>query len=205
MLAIQAQVGGPPAHVLDLVAAPQGEAGATAADALEIPGGLLPLNHRDLSPSLRLHLESIEPMDLAGGEPVVYQITIENVGRTSVQLPWSPTNEGLKRTMPGSTVGVLSLAAAAMPNLPGDIPVVSQPLYGAPQVAESLITLEPGEYARVRVRGHWTLQAQIRERVGQDRTIRLVGTLMLYLPTGTGQVRSVEEVTVHLTRRTDRG
>lgn len=196
LVAVQSAGLKPAAHVLDLVAAPAKDSGVAAADALEVPGGFLALNEKTGDGSLRVHLNSLEPLELGGGDPVVYEMTIENVGRTSIRLPWSPTNEGLRRTMPGAMVAVLSLAAAGTPDSPGDFPVLSQVLYGVQQVGESVITLGPGESAQVRAPGHWTLQSQIRDRVARDRRLRLVGTLRLYRPTGPLQVRSAEEVSV---------
>jgi len=108
---------------------------------------------------LRLTLLSVERSDFVFGARFVYDVLIENTGRETVIIPWSPDRGAFVQPAPripdGFRTGIVfleveSAAGKALGLLDG------QPLYGSNEVPRTLLPLAPGRTARMRVPGWWS-------------------------------------------------
>lgn len=151
----------PPNHVLDLVG--HRPAPAMPSSRGIPPGGLSVGTHSGRTlPSLRVTLLSLDRSDYRTGDPVIYEVMIQNVGTTPVELPWSPDAHlfsDLSFAFPQvASASVrqsflsLEILGAGAQRLASLEP---RPLFGHHSVAGSLQTLAPRATAWIRVPGFW--------------------------------------------------
>ena len=109
------------------------------------------------SGSLELTLGSLEPMSLDTGDPLVYEVLIQNVGTRAFVLPWSPDRAVFKApvpAMPPVREGSLFLEVRDRMGSRRLAWLEPQLLFGSKAVGGSLQSRARGERALIRVPGH---------------------------------------------------
>jgi hypothetical protein len=145
--------------------------------------------HQPASP-LRLTLLSVDRTDFVYGEEFIYEVLIENIGRETIVLPWSPDLGAFVQPAPRLPAGYLRgsvyLRVESASGQPEVLALLeSQSLYGSDEVPRSRLNLAPGRTALLRVPARWS--ATMPEgRAG-----------ILKQPDGAVQVRAVFSVYVH--------
>jgi hypothetical protein len=181
-------------HVLDLVAHRSSDDATLPTDPLEIPSGIVGgVGHSQAAAeqNIQITLFSISPLLQRAGDPFVYEVIVENVGRKSVRIPWSPEQNLFSRRMRDARTATVSLStASASPQL-----IANVTLYGAEAVAGSLLDLAPGDKARIRAPGVWALPADAAVPALRMGSIRVVAIVTIYAESGVvGPVRSHNQV-----------
>jgi hypothetical protein len=105
---------------------------------------------------LRLSLVEFDGDYYGQADPFVVTVMLENVGQTSVTIPWSGAtsdlrNRPLEKTMRAS-LGLQLRDSQGQLRLGSGIV-----LMGAPEVAGSMLALKPGEKAMVKAPSQWVL------------------------------------------------
>lgn len=108
---------------------------------------------------LRLTLLSIDRNDFLFGERFTYDVLIENTGKETVVVPWSPDRGAFVQPAPripdGFRSGSVFLVVESVDGK--DLGLLDgQSLYGSNEVPRSLLSLAPGRTARMRVPGWWS-------------------------------------------------
>jgi len=178
--------GGGVEHVLDLVTyQSSSNEGISPVDPLEIPGGIVGgVGHGQIATrqNLRVTLSSVAPQLQRAGDPFVYEVIVENIGQQSVGIPWSPEHRLFSRRMREAKVADVSLSTVA----PNPQLIASVTLYGAEDVAGSLLNLAPGDRARIRAPGTWAMPADTAASALRLGSIRVGASVTVY--TGAGVV-----------------
>jgi len=106
---------------------------------------------------LRATLLSLDRSDYEIGAPMVYEVLIENAGKTPAFLPWSPDRASVRResTIPSIVQGFLTIFVRDRARSTDLAPLDSQGLYGSRSVPGTLQRLAPGESALIRVPAVW--------------------------------------------------
>jgi hypothetical protein len=105
--------------------------------------------------NLRVTLNGIDRRSYETGDMIVYEVSVENVGRRPVTMPWSPdlvlfNNVNWEAVRwAGLSLMVSNRSAKQLAQL------YPQILLGADAVAGSLLTMAPGGRALIRVPGYW--------------------------------------------------
>jgi len=159
-----------PAVVILLSAAP-GAQNVKSDHYLDIPGhtytstpassfhplltGVSALTHQKYLTSLKLALLSVQFSDFVLGDHFVYEVLIENTGKASVTLPWSPNKGAFGQRVPripaGYRLALISLHVESAGEQPAVLALLdAQTVYGSEEVPRSLLVLAPGQIARIR-------------------------------------------------------
>src|SRR4051812_49065480 len=78
-------------HVLDILTYRLTPDTSPPANLMVIPGGVLgAAEGPQPPPSLKLTLLSLDRLSYETGDPVIYEVWMENIGNRPVVLPWSP-------------------------------------------------------------------------------------------------------------------
>ena len=115
-------------------------------------------SHESPSPyKLQVALETLDPRSYRPGDPFVYEVLIENRGTRDVVIPWSPDRVLVQRATPDPSTALRGSLIIEVTDARQKVIALleSQPLYGTEALDETLITLKPGERARVRVPAVW--------------------------------------------------
>jgi len=121
--------------------AAEGVSGMSVACGGTTPGGL------------RINLTYLDRAEYFDGDTAEIETTIQNVGKTTIQIPWTPHLADLQPPDEGSTFAVYELKVGLFLNW-GETYSTSLgwlDLYGDPTQAGTMVTLNPGE--RLRIRG----------------------------------------------------
>lgn len=161
----------PAHHVLDVVtyrlASDSGAASAPAG----VPAGHVSAKVHDRSAvTLRARLVSLDFATYQTGDPVIYEIEIENMGRTPVVLPWSPDGVRVSRESDGESIqAIVSLEVWDVSGSRRRLGALEPlPLSGSPNVAGSLQSLGPMEIALIRVPGTWrAVESELRAMLNE--------------------------------------
>ena len=89
------------------------------------------------------------------GDPFVCVWVLENRGKEPVAFPTLTADDRVARDMPGATMAAVFLRFVD-DRAAGEL-VGAQALYGAESVPGSLLVVQPGERARIRGKGTWSL------------------------------------------------
>jgi hypothetical protein len=100
---------------------------------------------------LRVSLSGVKAGDHRLGERVSYDVTIENLGTTSITLPWLPSQSLADR--PAERVLMASVALQVQDEKGRDLRFAPGLLEGSPDVPKSTILLRPRDTATIRVEG----------------------------------------------------
>jgi hypothetical protein len=119
-----------PDYILDIVTHPTTPERPGREGAHVGPGHASVTEGEDLTRGIRVTLESLDRRDYHRGDPLTYEILIENVGPSDVVLPWSPDRVGVQenaRDIAGVRQVILSLSVTDRPGKPGALlePVTS--------------------------------------------------------------------------------
>ena len=176
-----------PHHVLDIVTYTLTPEPAVPSDSAGLPSGHLgATSHHRSGVNLRARLASLDSSSYETGDPVIYEIELENAGPKAVLLPWSPdrvrfTSRGSKGPPPSQVIVSLEVwdVTGSRRRLAALEP---RALFGSPDIAGSLQSLAPGEIALIRVPGAWRaveteMRAIVREPLGVVK-VRGVITLL---------------------------
>lgn len=102
-------------------------------------------------------LQRLDRRNYHFGEQVIYEVTLQNISKDVLTIPWSPDLNRLglngQFNQPGYTEASLSLVAED--EIAGPQFIDSQRIFGAPGVSSSLKKLRPGESIRIRAAGSW--------------------------------------------------
>ena len=163
----------PAHHVLDVVTyPPASDSGASSAPA-GVPAGQASVKgHVRSVVNLRARLVSLDFSSYETGDPVIYEIEVENMGRTPVVLPWSPDSVRVARESDGESIqAIISLEVwdvSGSRRRLGTLEPLS--LSGSANVAGSLQSLGPREIALIRVPGTWrAVESERRAMVNEPR------------------------------------
>ncbi len=185
-------------HVLDLVTYNQPDHPKPLDDPLEIPSGIVGgVDHQQARTEapLRVTLASIAPDLLRAGDPFVYELLVENIGKNVVRMPWSPEQHLFSRRMRHASVASISLSPAKGTSQV----IVSVALFGAEAVPGSLLGLAPGEKALIRAPGLWTLPDPTNASATVTGSIRVVARVTVFSASGVvGPVQSQNNVGVSI-------
>lgn len=146
-----------------------------------------------VAPGLSVRLLSLDSLSYETGDPVIYELWIENIGKSPVALPWSPdrvlfTPPTLKLSAPNVVQGSVALEVRARGNASRLAVLEPQPLFGSDDVLPgSLARLAPGQTAWIRTSGFWRMTDSERE-------------LMLRQPNGIVEVGAVLNIFSSLVR-----
>jgi hypothetical protein len=184
----------PAHHVLDVVTYPVASESGTSSAPAGVPAGHVSAKAHDRSAvNLRARLVSLDFASYETGDPVIYEIEVENMGRTPVVLPWSPDSVRVSRESDGESIqAIISLEVwdgGGSRRRLGTLEPLS--LSGSANVAGSLQSLGPREIALIRVPGRW-------------RAVESERRAMVNEPGGNVQVKGVitlvqDQVTVRTT------
>jgi hypothetical protein len=108
--------------------------------------GMSTLTHQKYLTSLKLTLLSIQFSDFVLGDHFVYDVLIENTGKASVTLPWSPDKGAFAQPVPrmpaGYRLALVSLYVESASEQPTLLALLeAQLLYGSEEVPHSLLVL----------------------------------------------------------------
>lgn len=114
---------------------------------------------------LRVTFRPFKEWDHRLGEPALFEVTLENVGETSITVPWLPSQS--LADVPAARVLMARVGLVGADDQGGKFEFGGAYLEGTPDVAGSTITLHPRESATVRAAGR---MRDIREGLGDIRT-----------------------------------
>ena len=190
----------PPAteHVLDILTyqfrtAPPASKGGGVVEGEVRSHPLAPPEH-----SLAVTLLDADRRVYNPGDTIIYEVTLENVGRVPVTLPWSPDHvqfSGAKDPL----LGILSLEVRDVSGRTLLGRLEPQGLYGSNAVPGTLLRLRPGERARIRVRSVWNNSDHARAAMLQQPG-GLVSITAVYI-SGVREHRSVNGIEVSVLPR----
>jgi hypothetical protein len=99
--------------------------------------------------SLEIKLLDLQRDVFTLGEPLIYEILLQNTGNTPLTLPWSPDRERFRNGSPERAFLLLEIRDATGKGVLGRLQ--PQALFGSKEVPDSVLTLAPGHRARIRV------------------------------------------------------
>lgn len=147
-------------HLIDLTVAPPAGTAPSVPDVnrltLQAAVGGVADAPRKQAP-IRISAPELDRPDYRIGDAVAFEVLFENVSDQPIAFPTMLDGSTVDRDMPGAAVASVALFFED-PILGGQM-VSPQFLYGAREFAGSLITVQPGERARIRARGTWILSA----------------------------------------------
>jgi hypothetical protein len=176
-----------------------------------VPGNLPTADTRRLKAPLRLRILSLDRLNYRYGEPFVVDLVVENIGKTDVALPWSPSPANVS-TAPDAPLQSISLAlyAEAAPGL--TLRMELPHLYGAAFDQNSLNILRPGDSAEIVASGTFEGQSAQEQALGRlnarEVEVRIRATVQwLYAENGStyGPLESERGPTVMLQTRRQGG
>lgn len=101
-------------------------------------------------PEVLVQLEWLDDTKYSLGEPVTFEVKIQNVGRSPITIPWSanladlePKDPAISYTYRKATVSL------EFGTVPGDLSIFSS-FYGSPDIPATLRELQPGDWFLVR-------------------------------------------------------
>ena len=176
-----------PHHVLDIVTYTLTPEPAAPSDAAGLPSGHRGgTSHRRTGVTLRARLASLDLSSYELGDPLIYEIELENAGTRPILLPWSPdrvrfVSRGHKGTPPNKAIISLQVWDVTGSGRPLAT-LEPQSLFGSPNIAGSLQSLAPAEIALISVPGvlravETEMRAILREPLGAVQ-VRGVITLL---------------------------
>jgi hypothetical protein len=145
-------------HYIDLVSATAvaAENPVPLSERLTLQQPMLVTTHvKSPEPALRVLLPQLDRPIYAWGDSFVCEWVIENRGDQPFRFPTLPTDDQIRRDMPGATVAAVGLRFSDK-QLDGEI-VGMHGLYGANSVPDSLTIVAPGDRVRIRAGGKWRL------------------------------------------------
>ena len=151
---------------------------------------------------LQIRLESMDRNEYREHDEIVFEISLQNVGRQPVTLPWEPDAEQVVTSAEAPLLEwllVLSVDGPEFDKLTFPIRV----LYGSTLSPATLKVLRPGEQARIRARGKWEFTTAIaakRATAALPRTVEVAARLE-FLSGHSSEVISVNRVPVLLEPR----
>jgi len=144
----------PVEHVLDILTyrlTPEAPSSATSG----VAGGIATGTSGPVPPSpFAITLVDLDRRVFSPGESLVYEVVLENISSKAVVLPWSPDRVRFAE-IKDAVRGSLHLEARDATGRTLLAHLLSQCLYGSPDVPDSLLTLAPRERARFRVPSMW--------------------------------------------------
>jgi hypothetical protein len=151
--------------------------------------------------NLRVTLESLDRRSYAPGEPLVYEILVENLGPRALVLPWSPDRVAVQgQALDDSQVRTASLFLEVTDRQRKRIAWLEpQRLFGRAAAVGTLQTISPGESARIRVPGLWRPDVGTWSRETPQELARV--SVMLSVPAPRLLVRSSNVIEVLVQRR----
>lgn len=152
------QTPSPTTYVLDVAASPVVSTWLPNVQA-RITAGLnakadVHIDRSDPSQPPRVELLSLDRPSYEMGDAVIYQVLIENVGTTTLLIPWS---RDANRVVPNASEWSAGSVFLEVRSADGKrlAWLASHQLYGSPSVDGTLQAVAPGESARLRVSGKW--------------------------------------------------
>jgi hypothetical protein len=140
-------------YFLDLVSylhSPRPEAAASAR--VLLPGRIIDFDADPPAPiSLDLTLVTLEGRQFEWGDEFIYEILVKNAGPEPVAIPWTP--DPLLLPEQERSAGASISLEISNRDRSERLGLALQPLFGSASVSGTLQTLEPGQSARIRVRG----------------------------------------------------
>lgn len=104
--------------------------------------------------ALKTTLVFLDRLSYSAGDPVEMEIRIENVGRVAMEIPWSPHLADLQPADETARFSYSNLYIALVLRTGDDaiyVPAATE-LYGNPEHPGTLLSLQPGEWVRLRLR-----------------------------------------------------
>jgi len=99
----------------------------------------------------------LSSLQLASGRALVYEITLKNIGKSSVELPWATKPVGRTRLDPEEQELYLTLEGK---DVKGARSILAATILAGVPFSRSLLTLQPGETA--------TIRASLEPRIDRD-------------------------------------
>jgi len=173
--------------------------------------GISASSHPKYVTSLKLTLLAVDVSESVYGDYFVFEVLIENTGKASVTLPWSPNPGDFARPSqympPGFLSGQIYLQVEGAGGASDRLALLdAQPLRGSKEVPGSLIELAPGQTARVRVPEQWSAtMPEGRDAVMRqpDGEVRIRAVFSVTGPAGDGSMAIGSADYVPLTRSTN--
>jgi hypothetical protein len=107
------------------------------------------------SVALKVSLAALDRYDYATSDPLIYEVLIENVGDSPFRLPWSPVQAVVDDEDREHVRGYLEATVSLEVGDSGSNQLLArfdpQPLFGSERHADTLVVLQPGQSALVRV------------------------------------------------------
>ena len=98
---------------------------------------------------VEVRLVVLSPVQCRPRTPVTLEVALRNVGAALVAVPVGTRQHQVRRDMSGAASATLALIYPGADR--GEAALMTASLYGASSVADSLVTLAPGETLRLRV------------------------------------------------------
>jgi hypothetical protein len=139
------------------------------------------------------------------GDDFVYELLITNHSNKTVAFPASITGSRFTRDMPGIVSALVSLETKD--ERTGQQVVGTHALYGAPEVAGSLVMLGPGETLELRAPDKWYLTSSFPKPLPKEWILNLQLHANIFLHSSIGPVLSVSSenaVSIELAGPTER-
>lgn len=118
-------------------------------------------NTRSPKLPLKITLLSLDRRSYRIGENLIFDVTIKNVGKDIVVIPWSPDRAQIRPDEKGFPPGYLdaTLSLAITDRVLGEQIIYGPLLYGSELVPSSLRKLLPGQTVRIRAPSRWALMS----------------------------------------------
>ena len=110
---------------------------------------------------LDLRLASVEKTDYALGDSVRYEVTLRNLGSTPIVFPWKHSSDVAIQARKSDTSSVRAAISLRVKTTTASREYFFSgvSLIGSPSMPESVINLQRGEVARIKIRGTFSLPA----------------------------------------------
>jgi hypothetical protein len=151
-------------HVLDLLTYSVTPDNSVTANPSRIPPGGGSVSEGSQRPgSLRMTLLSMDRSDYETGDPITYEVRLENTGNRPVVLPWSPDRvlfQAPGPALPRPVEAAIFLEVLERGGSKTLTLLEPRMLFGSQAILGSLETLAPGETAWIRVPGLWHMSTR---------------------------------------------